>query len=83
MIAARLDNAVFAMLTDPETVEQGYAAGEGAVIDAALGGKVDPSLGAPVSVTGRVVRLWDGEFVCDGPMWQGTRQSLGRSLVFP
>ena len=82
MITARLDNAVFAMLTDPETVEQGYAAGEGAVLDAALGGKVDPTLGEPVRVTGRVVRLWDGEFVCDGPMWKGTRQSLGRSLVF-
>lgn len=82
MITAKLDNAVFAMLTDPETVEKGYAAGEGAILDAALGGKVDPSLGEPVRVTGRVVRLWGGEFVCDGPMWKGTRQSVGPSLVF-
>lgn len=82
MIAARLDKAVFAMLADPETVEQAYTAGEGAILDAALGGKVDPSLGKPVHVTGRVVRLWDGEFVCDGPMWKGTRQSMGPSLVF-
>ena len=52
------------------------------ILDAALGGKVDPSLGAPVRVTGRIVRLWDGEYVCDGPMWKGTRQSMGRSLVF-
>lgn len=82
MVAARLENAVFAMLADPESVAVAYAAGEGADIELMLGGKIDPSLGIPVGARGTVVRLWDGEFVCDGPMWQGTRQSMGRSFVF-
>jgi microcystin degradation protein MlrC len=81
MISARLENATFAMLTDPETVALAYAAGEGAIVDAALGGKVDSSLGAPIHVTGRVVRFWDGDFTCDGPMWKGSILSMGRSLV--
>ncbi len=81
MISARLENATFAMLTDPETVDICYAAGEGAIVDIALGGKVDPSLGSPINVTGRVLRFWDGDFTCDGPMWKGTTLSMGRSLV--
>ncbi len=82
MIDAGIENATFAMLTDPEAVAAGYAAGEGAEIDLALGGKVDPSLGAPVQTRGTVLRFWDGNFVCDGPMWKGAAQSMGRSMVF-
>lgn len=82
MIDAKLENATFAMLADPEAVAAGYAAGEGAELALALGGKVDPALGAPVQAHGTVTRFWDGDFVCDGPMWKGTLQSMGPSMVF-
>ena len=47
-----------------------------------LFGSMSTSTTWPVGARGTVLRLWDGEFVCDGPMWQGTRQSMGPSLVF-
>lgn len=81
MIAARLDNAAFHAINDPEAVRQGQAAGMGATITLDLGGKVDPAYGAPIRVTGRVANLTDGAFVCDGPMHKGVRLTHGPTMV--
>jgi microcystin degradation protein MlrC len=60
-------------------------AGIGANVTLALGGKTDmPSIGLkgrPVSVSGRVRAITDGEIVFTGPMYTGVKSSLGRSAV--
>ena len=75
------DNAVVVPINDPEAVEQCIAAGEGNTIILKLGGKVDDQHGATLDVTGRVVRITDGEFVHKGPMGTGTKRSLGPTVV--
>ena len=62
------------------------AAGVGAELTLALGGKLDmPAIhlqGQPRSVTGRVRRLSDGRFVNRGPMARGEHNDMGVSAVF-
>src|SRR5690606_8200476 len=81
MIEARLENAAFALIADPEAVRAGIAAGEGAEITLSLGGKIDPDFVPAIAVTGRVERLTDGRFVCDGPMWKGVAIDMGPTMV--
>jgi microcystin degradation protein MlrC len=56
-------------------------AGVGATVTLTVGGRVDPSHGAPVSVTGRVRTLSDGRFVHKGPMFRGLEGRLGPTAV--
>lgn len=81
MVEAGLANAAFAAMVDPQAVAQGRVAGLGATLSVALGGRHDPGLTPPLVVTGTVIRLGDGAFVCKGPMWQGLRMSMGPTLV--
>ena len=73
--------SVFAYFHDPDLVARAHAAGKGATIDAALGGRVAPVFGAPVSVRAKVIALTDGVFVSDGPMQRGITIRMGRSAV--
>jgi len=83
MLDAGLDNAAFGSIRDPEAVAELARAGAGAEATVAVGGKVDPSFGGPpLTLTGTVVALTDGDFVHGGPMWTGLRASLGPSAVF-
>lgn len=72
-------------ICDPEAVAQILAAGTAASVTLPLGGKVDmPAIGlegVPLTVTGRVARITDGEFVVTGPMATGTRVRMGRTAV--
>lgn len=82
MLDAELDNACFGAMVDGEAAAALHAAGEGATVTLAVGGKVDPRFGgAPLTLTGTVERLTDGRFVCDGPMWRGIAKSFGPSGV--
>lgn len=81
MIEAKLANAAFHAINDPEAVAIGQKAGKGATVSLALGGKIDPIFGAPLQVTGTVRNLTDGVFVCDGPMTKGVRLSHGPTMV--
>ena len=58
----------------------GGAAGD-TTVTVDVGGKVDPSHGAPVRVTGRVRTLGDGRFVHKGPMLRGLEGRLGQTAV--
>src|SRR5437773_9995637 len=58
----------------------GGAAGD-TTVTVDVGGKVDPSHGAPVRVTGRVRTLGDGRFVHQGPMPPGLEGRLGPTAV--
>ena len=66
---------------DPETVQQAVAAGVGATIEAAIGGKVDNLHGAPVQATAYVEAITDGVFTNDGPLGTGSEAKLGLTVV--
>jgi len=70
-----------ACVWDPAAVRACAAAGVGASLTVAVGGKVDPAHGAPLLVSGRVRTLSDGRFVHRGPMFRGLEGRLGPTAV--
>jgi microcystin degradation protein MlrC len=80
-----LDDVVAGPICDPATVKRVVEAGTAASVTLDLGGKVDMPqinlLGRPLTVTGKVTRITDGEFVVTGPMATGTRVRMGRTAV--
>ena len=81
MIEADLQNAAFATISDPLTVQKIIPAGEGARVNIEIGGRGAPDLTPPLAIEGRITVLNDGEFVCEGPMWKGVHFSMGPSAV--
>jgi microcystin degradation protein MlrC len=80
-----LRDVAVAAVWDPEAVAAMMAAGVGATVTLDLGGKTDmPSIGRqgePLSVTGRVRTLSDGEWIVRGPMYTGTTVHTGPTAV--
>jgi microcystin degradation protein MlrC len=80
-----LEDVAIAPIRDPEAVARMVEAGTGANVTLALGGRTDmPSIGLkgkPLTVSGRVRAITDGEIVFTGPMYTGVKSSLGRSAV--
>ena len=74
---AGLTDACFAMIKDPETVQQAIAAGVGSTIDVRLGGKHDRLHGDPIEAPAYVHSISDGEVTLTGPMLQGVTLHLG------
>ncbi|WP_176085544.1 M81 family metallopeptidase [Martelella sp. HB161492] len=72
---------VFSFFFDPALVERAFALGEGAPIEAQLGGRIMPEYGAPVCFDGTIERLTDGRFRNEGPMENGLAVSIGRTAV--
>jgi len=72
-------------ICDPDAVARIVGAGTAASITLPLGGKIDmPQIGLPgrpLTVTGKVTRITDGEFVVTGPMATGMRIRMGRTAV--
>jgi len=85
MLEARLEDAAAFAICDPQAVAQMRAAGTGARVRLALGGKVDmPSLGlkgAPRDIEGTVTRLVDGLYRNEGPMARGELMDMGLTAV--
>jgi microcystin degradation protein MlrC len=73
--------ATVAGLWDPAAARACVEAGVGATVSLAVGGKIDPAHGAPLTVTGRVRTLSDGRFVYRGPMLRGVEGRLGPTAV--
>lgn len=71
---------------DPEAVDELFDAGEGATVTLTLGNKSDLSnLGlhkVPLTLTGKVLALGDGEYTMSGPIYQGMKFSMGRTVRF-
>lgn len=82
MIESGVESAAMSALYDPESVAACREAGSGAEIELQLGGKLMPSLGAPVAAKGLVVGLYDGKFKLEGPMATGVALDLGPVAVF-
>lgn len=82
LLEARVHCAAFGALHDPEVARSLHRRKVGDEIEVSLGGKHDPRFGGgPLRVRGRIQSLTNGDFVCDGPMWKGVRQSAGDSAV--
>lgn len=78
-VEAGLRDACVLNITDPESVKQCHAAGEGATLTLDVGGKSSPLQGEPIRMTARVVGLSNGKFHYDGPMFAGLESDLGPS----
>jgi microcystin degradation protein MlrC len=80
-----LEDVVAGPICDPASVQRIIEAGTAASVTLPLGGKVDmPQInlkGKPLTVTGKVTRITEGEFVVTGPMATGTRVRMGRTAV--
>ena len=80
-----LDDVVAGPICDPLSVARIIEAGTAASVTLPLGGKIDmPQIqldGVPLTVTGKVTRITEGEFVVTGPMATGTRVRMGRTAV--
>jgi microcystin degradation protein MlrC len=83
MLRALLRNgatrAAIGVICDPEAAKSAHAAGEGATVALALGGKSGIQGDEPFSETFMVEKLFNGEFVAPGPYYGGRNMKLGPS----
>ena len=80
-IEADVQDAVIAVIADPESVTKAVSAGVGDSVELRVGGKTDTRHGAPIALTGRVKTLSDGRFTLKGPMGRGTLGQMGTTAV--
>jgi len=80
-----LDGVLAGPICDPATVAAMIEAGVGSRVTLQVGGRVDmPSIGrkgVPLTLTGTVRAITDGQFTITGPMMTGVRVSCGRTAV--
>jgi len=77
-----VENAVVALIADPEAVERAIVGGVGETMTLKIGGKTDKLHGETVEVEGKVRLVSDGRFISKGPMGTGMEVDLGRTVVF-
>lgn len=81
-----LEGVAMAAVWDPLAVKAMQKAGVGATITIDLGGRTAmPSIGfppKPLTLTGKVRRLSDGEWTVRGPMYTGSKVTAGPTAVF-
>ena len=78
---ADVQDAVIAVIADPESVARAIEAGVGNRVELDVGGKTDTQHGTPVTLTGYVKTLSDGRFILKGPMGRGTLGNMGTTAV--
>ncbi len=85
ILLQQLDDVAIAPIRDPQAVASMIAAGVGNNVTLDLGGKTDmPSIGLtgrPLTVSGRVRAVTDGEITFRGPMYTGLKSHLGHTAV--
>lgn len=81
-----LEGVIMAAVWDPAAVQAMQTAGVGATVTLDLGGKSPmPSIdfpAKPLTLTGKVRRLSDGEWTVRGPMYTGSKVTAGPTAVF-
>jgi microcystin degradation protein MlrC len=81
LIVADAD-ACLCPIVDPEIALQLQDRQLGEVVSIRLGGKVSSSFGGePLELTGTLLGMFDGSYICDGPMYAGVRMSFGPTAV--
>jgi microcystin degradation protein MlrC len=85
IVASGLDNVAAFAIYDPAAVARAIAAGVGAEIALAIGGKMAmpaiPGESRPLTVTGTVKTISNGRFRNKGPMGRGVLTDMGPSVV--
>jgi microcystin degradation protein MlrC len=81
LLRQRIAAPTYLPIVDPEAVAAAGAAGVGAEIELAVGGKLNQRFSRPVTVRGRVRTLFDGRYRYAGPMFHGVETSMGRTAV--
>jgi microcystin degradation protein MlrC len=77
LVRGRAEGAVVGLVCDPESAARAHEAGEGAVVELALGNKSGlPGL-VPCRGNFKVERLGSGRFTATGPFYRGSRMQLG------
>jgi microcystin degradation protein MlrC len=77
LVAAKVEDAILALLHDPAAARAAHAAGVGATLDLELGGKLTPGH-EPFRGRFVVEALHDGPFALTGPMLRGNTGNLGK-----
>jgi microcystin degradation protein MlrC len=77
MLDAKLENACFGFIVDPEVAELAHQAGVGETISVSLGGKYDDLHGDPLELTVYVKALHDGRLTMQA-MARGARINYGK-----
>jgi microcystin degradation protein MlrC len=77
LVEARLGRVLAGVYCDPQAAAAAHAAGVGARLDLALGGRSGPPGETPLAARYEVVALGDGRFVGTGPFYRGGRFDLG------
>ena len=81
LLRAGVEDAVVAVIADPEVVAVAAEAGVGETIAVRLGGKTDRRHGEPVALRAAVRLLADGRFVTRSRMGAGGVTEMGRTAV--
>ncbi len=68
-------------VVDPEAAASCHQSGVGCEVSLKLGHKLDPRWGEPLSLTGQVAKLSDGQFCYTGGIWEGQTGYMGSSAV--
>ena len=76
MIEAKLDEACFGFIVDPQSTAAAHTAGVGANVELDLGGRYDDLHGAPLQISGKVRALHDGQLILHA-MFKGAPKDLG------
>lgn len=79
LLEQRVEEAALGLFWDPEAARQAHAAGVGARIELALGGRAGIPGDEPLHGTFTVESLSDGRCVFDGPMMHGMQADQGPS----
>jgi microcystin degradation protein MlrC len=78
LVRQKAQDAVVGILVDAAAAQAAHAAGLGATLDLAIGGKVFTGGDPPFRATWTVLGLSDGRFTCTGPFYKNVRANLGR-----
>ena len=81
LLGAVLPGPALVPVVDPAAARACRDAGAGNAVTVAVGHRLDPQWGRPVTVTGHVLRLSDGRFRYRGGIWDGVEGAMGPSAV--
>ena len=81
LIEQKAQDAVLGLLIDAPSAQRAHEAGQGASVVFNLGGISKIPGDAPLSGEFTVERLADGRFTCTGPMFKGSRMTLGNMAL--
>ena len=79
LVRNKAQKAATGVIYDPDSAQAAHAAGEGATVTLALGGKSGISGDAPYKETFVVEKLSDGKFIAPGPYYGGRKMRMGPS----